>query len=58
MNKHSDFKLTPEQKKIVEEKVRDLERAVKNIDLNNLPKRENHTVVSKPANDSNGTGKA
>ncbi|GGH38387.1 hypothetical protein ACN9ML_27830 [Dyadobacter endophyticus] len=53
MNKKSDFTLTPEQQKVVDKKVRDLAEAVKNIDFNNLPKRENHPEASKPVSGSN-----
>ncbi|MDR6803933.1 hypothetical protein J2Y45_001202 [Dyadobacter sp. BE34] len=58
INKRRDFKLTPEQQKIVDEKVRDLARAVRNVDLNNLPKRENHPDTSTPGNGSKHTEKA
>ncbi|PSL28645.1 hypothetical protein CLV60_106248 [Dyadobacter jiangsuensis] len=58
MNKRQDFKLTPEQQKIVDEKVRVLTEAVKNVDFNNLPKRESHPDISKSANGSKHTGKA
>ncbi|SDE98549.1 hypothetical protein SAMN04487996_108125 [Dyadobacter soli] len=58
MNKRQDFKLTPEQQKVVDEKVRVLGEAVKNIDFNNLPKRENHPDNSKPADGSKHTQKA
>ncbi|MET7254284.1 hypothetical protein [Dyadobacter fermentans] len=41
------YHLTPEQRKIVEEKVRSLEKLSKNIDFNNLPKIEDHPEVAK-----------
>lgn len=50
INKRPDFKLTPEQQKIVDEKVRDLARAVRNVDLNNLPKRETPPEASNSKN--------
>lgn len=52
MNRYEKYNLTPEQQKIVDEKVRDLERAVRNIDFTNLPKREDHPEASKPVNGS------
>lgn len=41
------YNLTPEQRKIVDEKVRSLEKASKNIDFNNLPKIEDHPEVAR-----------
>ena len=58
MNKRSDFKLTPEQQQIVDKKVEDLSRAVKNIDFNNLPTRENRAETAKPASDPKHTERA
>jgi hypothetical protein len=58
MNRYSKYNLTPAQQEIVDRKVKSLAKAVKNIDLNNLPKREDHPEVYRPAGDSKRTERA
>jgi ribosome-associated translation inhibitor RaiA len=45
------FEITPAQRKIVNEKMEVLERYAKNIDFDNLPKRENHSKGATPTNE-------
>ncbi|MHA4742296.1 hypothetical protein [Dyadobacter sp. MSC1_007] len=58
MNRYSKYNLTPAQQEIVDKKVKSLAKAVKNIDLNNLPKREDHREAYRPADGSKRTEKA
>lgn len=49
MEHYSDLVISPKQRKIIEEKLRAADEFAKNIDFNNLPKREDHLEVVRPA---------
>jgi ribosome-associated translation inhibitor RaiA len=49
MEKH--LEITSAQRKALNEKMEVLERYAKNIDFDNLPKREDHPGASRPANE-------
>lgn len=49
MEQYSDLIISAEQRKIVEEKFRAADEFAKNINFDNLPKREDHPDVARPA---------
>ncbi|WP_177193987.1 hypothetical protein [Dyadobacter sp. SG02] len=58
MSHNSDLVISPKQRKSIEDKFREADEFAKNIDFDNLPKRENHPEVSRPAAKGSHQGKA
>lgn len=49
MEQYSELLISSRQRKIIEEKFRAADEFAKNIDFDNLPKRESHPEVARPA---------
>lgn len=49
MEHYSDLIISPKQRKIIEEKFRAADEFAKNVNFDNLPKREDYPKVVRPA---------
>lgn len=48
MEQYSDLIISSKQRKAIEEKFKAADEFARNIDFNNLPKREDHPEVARP----------
>lgn len=58
MEQYSELIISSKQRKIIEEKFRAADEFAKNIDFDNLPKREDHPEVARPVPKANRDSKA